>query len=382
MTHTTRTGPLAGLRVLEFAAIGPGPFAATMLADLGATVLRVERPGGTTSIMPAHNDPLRRGKISVTLDLRTPDGVARVLELVERADVLIEGNRPGVMERLGLGPEECAKRNPGLVYGRMTGWGQTGPLAPRAGHDIGYLAITGALHTIGRAGEAPAIPTNMLGDFAGGSMFLVSGILAAIFERSRSGKGQIVDAAIVDGALAFTTTLHGLLAEGQWTDERGVNLLDSGRPWYDTYQAADGEYLAVGAIEPKFYAEFMAILGLAADEADRADASRWPELRESIAAVIATRTRDEWSAAYEGTDACVAPVLSLEEAKEHAHLVARGSFASIAGIEQAVPAPRFSRTIPGVPAAPPAPEADSRDALLEWGVADVEAFVAASDPHS
>lgn len=373
---TSQTGPLAGLKVLEFAGLGPGPFAATMLADLGATVIRVERPGGTTSLMVADRDPLRRGRSAVILDLRTPAGVDRALELVESADVLIEGNRPGVMERLGIGPDECLARNPRLVYGRMTGWGQTGPLAPRAGHDIGYLAITGALHTIGRAGEAPAIPTNMLGDFAGGSMFLVAGILAAIFESSRSGLGQVVDAAIVDGALAFTLTLHGLMAIDEWVDERGVNLIDSGRPWYDVYEVSDGKHLAVGAIEPKFYEEFMTHLGLEADHAERADPARWPALRERIAAKLATRTRDEWASIFEGTDACVAPVLSLAEAENHAHLAARKSFATIGGITQPVPAPRFSRTQPDVPTAAPALDADPREALRDWGIGDVEAFLA------
>lgn len=376
MTRHESTGPLAGIKVIEFAGIGPGPFAATMLADLGATVLRIERPGGTTSIMPAPLDPLRRGRSALSLDLRDPADVARALELVESADVLIEGNRPGVMERLGLGPQECLARNPRLVYGRVTGWGQTGPLAPRAGHDIGYLAITGALHTIGRSGAAPSIPTNMLGDFAGGSMFLVSGVLAAVIEAGRSGRGQVVDAAIVDGTLAFTLTLHGLLAVDQWVDQRGVNLLDSGRPWYEVYETSDGRHLAVGAIEPKFYAEFMAVLGLVADESERSDPAAWPALRERIAGVIRTRSRDEWAAVFEPTDACVAPVLSLTEAKAHAHLVARGSFVEIGGVEQPVPAPRFDRTAPGCPAAPVPLDADPRPALRRWGVRDVEAFLA------
>lgn len=375
MVPTQRGGPLAGVKVLELAGIGPAPFAVTVLADLGATVLRVERPGGTTSIMPPAQDPLRRGRDAVTIDLRTPRGVERVLELVEHADVLIEGNRPGVTERLGLGPDDCFARNPRLVYGRMTGWGQTGPLASTAGHDIGYLAITGALHTIGRAGEPPAIPTNMLGDFAAGSMFLVAGVLAALWEAARSGQGQVVDASIVDGALAFTQTLHGLMAVGGWRDERGVNLLDSGRPWYDVYETADGAYIAVGAIEPKFYAEFMSVLGLEADEAERADPRCWNGLRERIAATVRTRTRDEWVQAYDGTDACVSPVLSLQEAKEHPHIVARESFVTIAGVEQPVPAPRFGRTPAGIPSAPVPLESDPRAALTAWGVADVESFL-------
>ncbi|MFE3001625.1 CaiB/BaiF CoA transferase family protein [Nocardia sp. NPDC059246] len=375
MTDGTATGPLAGLRVVELAGIGPGPFAAMLLADLGAEVLRVDRPGGSNSMVAPTRDTTRRGRRSVVLDLRTAGGVRAVLDLVANADVLIEGNRPGVTERLGLGPEDCWARNPRLVYGRMTGWGQEGPLAAAAGHDISYLAITGALHAMGRAGEAPAVPLNLVGDFAGGSLYLVIGILAAVFEAAKSGRGQVVDAAIVDGAASLTAALHGMMADNLWRDERGVNLLDTGRPWYDVYATSDGGHMAVGPLEPKFYAQFMTLLGLEPDEAERADAAAWPELRHRIATAFSKRTRAEWATIFDGTDACVAPVLGLTEAPDHPHLRARGTFIEVEGVHQPAPAPRFSRTPAAVPRPPAETGADTRRALLDWGVPDVDGLI-------
>jgi alpha-methylacyl-CoA racemase len=339
------SGPLRGVRIVELAGMGPGPFAAMMLAELGAEVVRVDRPAQSSDgVLSQRYDLLRRSRRSVEIDLRSPEGVAQVLDLVEGADVLLEGYRPGVAERLGLGPEDCWERNPRLVYGRMTGWGQTGPLAHTAGHDITYLAVSGALHPIGRAGEGPAIPVNLLGDFAGGSLYLVAGVLAALWEARESGQGQVVDAAIVDGAASLTTLLHGMLAAGQWSTERGTNMLDGGRPWYDAYATSDGEWMAVGAIEPKFYAEFCQLLPLDSNEEERADPTRWAELRRRIAATFARRTRQEWIAVFEDSDACVAPVLSLTEAADHPHLRARGTFTTVNGVRQPAPAPRFSRT--------------------------------------
>jgi alpha-methylacyl-CoA racemase len=366
-----RAGPLAGLRVVELAGIGPGPFAAMLLADLGADVLCVDRPEARGGV-PPELDALRRSRRSVAIDLRTPSGVRAVLDLVARADVLIEGYRPGVAERLGLGPDACWERNPRLVYGRMTGWGQQGPLAASAGHDLGYIAITGALHAIGRRDEAPAIPLNLLGDFGGGSLYLVVGVLAALFEAGRSGRGQVVDAAIVDGAASLTTLMHGMLGAGLWRDERAANLLDGGVPWYSVYATSDGGHMAVGALEPKFYAEFLRLLGLDAEAGDRSDATTWPQLRERIAAAFARRTRAEWTDVFEGTDACVAPVLGLTEAPDHPHLAARSTFVDVDGIRQPAPAPRFSRTPPAVQRPPARPGEHTREALTEWGVSDVE----------
>jgi alpha-methylacyl-CoA racemase len=365
---TTTDGPLAGMRVVELAGIGPGPYAAMLLADMGAEVVRVERPGKQGSAVPAEKDVLRRNRRSVVLDLRSEAGVQAVLGLVARADVIIEGFRPGVTERLGLGPEDCWAVNPRLVYGRMTGWGQSGPLASAAGHDIGYIAITGALATIGHAGGRPVPPVNLVGDFGGGSTFLVMGILAACWEATRSGRGQVVDAAIVDGASSLTSLLHGMMAAGMWRDQRGSNLLDGGLPWYDTYATADGKWMAVGALEPQFYAEFVTLLGIDSDEADRSDRTRWPQLRSAITAAFASRTRDEWAKVFDGTDACVAPVLSLAEAPEDPHLRARGTFVEVGGVVQPAPAPRFSRTANGQPDAPPAIGAHTREVLLEAGL--------------
>ena len=379
----TAHGPLHGVRVIELAGIGPGPYAAMLLADMGAEVVRVERPGPPVSAVPPELDVLRRNRRSIVVDLRHPDGVRTVLSMAGRADVLLEGFRPGVTERLGLGPADCWSVNPRLVYGRMTGWGQTGPLAPAAGHDIGYIAVTGALGAIGRAGEAPVPPVNLVGDFGGGSTFLVIGVLAALWESARSGQGQVVDAAIVDGTSSLTALLHGLMAAGQWTDGRGVNFLDTGVPWYDTYQTADGQWMAVGALEPKFYAEFARLLGLSDDVAAlRADSSEWVRLREAIADAFASRTRSEWTAVFDGTDACVAPVLSLTEASGHPHLAARETFVDVAGVVQPAPAPRFSRTVAPRPTPPPAVGADTADVLRDWGVDDVDALIAAGVVHT
>lgn len=374
---TGKNGPLAGLRVVELAGIGPGPYAAMLLADLGADVISVERPGKRPNTVPPALDVLRRNRRSVIIDLRRPEGAGVVRTLVKDADVLIEGNRPGVTERLGLGPDDCWKVNPRLVYGRMTGWGQTGPLAPRAGHDIGYIAVTGALGAVGRAGEAPVPPANLLGDFGGGALFLALGVLAAVWEAGRSGHGQVVDAAIVDGASSLTGLLHGLLASGAWADKRGVNFLDGGVPWYDTYETADREYMAVGALEPKFYAEFLDRLGLDASAVgDRNDPAAWSALRKAIADTFAARTRAEWTRVFDGSDACVAPVLSLTEAPDHPHLRARGTFTDVGGVRQPSPAPRFSRTEAGIPVPPAEPDAHTRDVLAESGIAGIDALVA------
>ncbi|WP_225095206.1 CaiB/BaiF CoA-transferase family protein [Streptomyces sp. CoH27] len=361
-------GPLSGVRVVELAGIGPGPFAAMLLADLGADVVRVDRPGGPgLAIDPAY-DVTNRNKRSVVVDLKTPDGPARVLDLAERADILIEGYRPGVAERLGVGPGECHARNPRLVYGRMTGWGQDGPLAQRAGHDVAYIALTGTLGMIGRPDEPPAVPANLLGDYAGGSLYLVVGVLAALHHARATGTGQVVDAAIVDGTAHLSAMIHGMLAAGGWQDRRAANLLDGGCPYYGTYETADGQYMAVGALEGRFYEEFLLLLGLEDLTGARKDWTRWGELRERIAARFKARTRDEWAAVFEGTDACVAPVLSLREAPHHPHLAARGTFTDHGGITQPAPAPRFSATPTAVRTGPALPGADTEAVVRDWGI--------------
>ncbi len=361
-------GPLGGVRVVELAGIGPGPFAAMLLGDLGADVVRVDRPGGTAlAVDPAH-DLTNRGKRSVIVNLKAEGGPATVLDLAARADILIEGYRPGVAERLGVGPEDCHARNPRLVYGRMTGWGRQGPLAPRAGHDIGYLAPTGVLGMIGDPGGPPAVPANLLGDYAGGSLYLVVGVLAALHHARATGTGQVVDAAIVDGAAHLSTMIHGMLAAGSWQDRRGANLLDGGCPFYGTYETADGRYMAVGALEQQFYDEFTELLGIADQLPDRWDPARWDELRETVAARFRTRTRDEWTAVFEGSDACVAPVLSLREAPHHPHLAARGTFTEAGGITQPAPAPRFSATPASVRGGPARPGDGTADVARDWGI--------------
>ncbi|MFI5995245.1 CaiB/BaiF CoA transferase family protein [Streptomyces sp. NPDC051362] len=368
VTGTPGHGPLAGVRVVELAGIGPGPFAAMLLADLGADVVRVDRPDGPgLAIDPAH-DVTNRNKRSVIIDLKAESGPSRVLDLAERADILIEGYRPGVAERLGVGPEPCHARNPKLVYGRMTGWGQDGPLAHRAGHDVAYIALTGTLGMIGRPDEAPAVPANLLGDYAGGSLYLVVGVLAALHHARESGAGQVVDAAIVDGTAHLSTMIHGMMAAGGWQDRRGANLLDGGCPYYGTYETADGGHMAVGPLEGRFYDTFVELLGVPELRPARKDLARWPELRETVAARFKTRTRDEWTAVFDGSDACVAPVLSLREAPTHPHLAARGTFVDHGGITQPAPAPRFSTTPTSVRGGPALPGADTADVARDWDV--------------
>ncbi|MFG2656807.1 CaiB/BaiF CoA transferase family protein [Streptomyces sp. NPDC048425] len=362
------SGPLAGVRVVELAGIGPGPFAAMLLADLGADVVRVDRPGGAGLAIDPEYDITNRNKRSVIIDLKADDGAARVLDLVARADVLIEGYRPGVAERLGVGPDACHARNPRLVYGRMTGWGQEGPLAQRAGHDIAYIALTGTLGMIGKPDEPPTVPANLVGDFAGGSLYLVVGILAALHHARDTGAGQVVDAAIVDGASHLAAMIHGMLAAGGWQDRRGSNLLDGGCPFYGTYETSDGQYMAVGALEQQFYDEFIALLGIGDSAPARKDLARWGELRDAVAARFKTRTREEWTAVFEGSDACVAPVLSLREAPGHPHLAARGTFTDHGGITQPAPAPRFSATPTVVRSGPAQPGADTAGVARDWDV--------------
>ncbi len=335
-------GPLAGLTVVELAGIGPGPFAGMLLADMGADVIQVDRTAAASTWIPGF---MARGRRSIAVDLKNPDGLDVVMKLVQGADVLIEGFRPGVAERLGVGPEECLARNPKLVYGRMTGWGQEGPLAQTAGHDIDYLAISGALWPIGSGDRPPPPPLNLVGDFGGGAMFLVVGVLAALHETRASGIGQVVDAAMVDGSSMLTTMFHEMRASGLWVDERDSNLLDGGAPFYATYETADGGYMAVGALEPQFYAELLEGLQLSEVELpSQMDRSGWPSLRERFTSVFATKTRAEWSDVFRGTDACVSPVLSWSEAPKHEHSIARGAFVEVGATVMPAPAPRFSRT--------------------------------------
>jgi alpha-methylacyl-CoA racemase len=368
-------GPLSGVRIVELAGIGPGPFAAMLLSDMGADVLRVDRAQGRLPGTPGDppKDLLNRGRRSVAVDLKRPDGVETVLRLVEKADALVEGFRPGVTERLGLGPDACLARNPRLVYGRMTGWGQEGPLAQAAGHDINYIALAGALHGIGRRGEAPVPPLNLVGDFGGGGMFLAFGVACALIERERSGRGQVVDAAMVDGAALLMTLMHGMRAMGFWSDERGENLLDTGAHFYEVYETKDGKYVSVGSIEPQFYAELLKHTGLEGEDLPRQmDRSQWSALKERLAAIFRTKTRDEWCAIMEGSDVCFAPVLDMGEAPKHPHNRHRGTFVEVAGVTQPGPAPRFSRT-PGEISRPPCWAGQhSQEALADWGFAAEE----------
>jgi alpha-methylacyl-CoA racemase len=365
-------GPLDGVRVVELAGIGPAPFAGMLLADLGAEVVRVDRPGGTAGAVDAAHRILGRGRRSVAVNLRDPAGAGVVLRLVAGADVLIEGYRPGVAERLGLGPDACLAVNPRLVYGRITGWGQDGPLASRAGHDIDYIALAGALGLVGPAGGKPTVPLNLIGDFGGGGMLLAVGVLAALVSVRGGGAGQVVDAAMVDGTAVLLAMLLGLRAGGLW-GPRGGNLLDGGAPHYDAYRCADGGYVAVGALEEPFYAALLAGLGLAGDTLpDRADPAAWPELRRRFAAAFATRTRDAWAAAFAGTDACVAPVLDPDEAADHPHLAARGTYRRAGGLLQPAPAPRFSATPADLPAPAPATGADTDAVLAGLGLSPTE----------
>jgi alpha-methylacyl-CoA racemase len=373
MPSTSRTGPLTGVKVIELAGIGPCPFAAMVLADLGADVLRVERSSAVAEEAPSGIawDVLQRGKRSVGVDLKTEAGVELVLDLVEAADVLVEGFRPGVTERLGLGPDACLARNPRLVYGRMTGWGQEGPLSHHAGHDIDYIAIAGVLGSLGRSGDRPVPPCNLVGDFGGGGMLLALGVCAALLDAGRSGQGQVVDAAMVDGAALLFSMMWSFRSLGVWRDELGTNLLDTGAPYYEVYECADGKHVAVGALEPQFYAALCRVMGLTAEELPGQMArEHWPELKERYAAVFRSKTRDEWVelAAVENGDACLAPVLSMAEAAVHAHNVERGTFTDVDGVVQPAPAPRFSRT-PASIASPPARAGEGgRSALAEWGL--------------
>lgn len=368
---TGATGPLAGLRVVELAGIGPGPFAAMVLADFGAEVVRVDRAGSVRGGDPEAPPPLLwdRGRRSIGVDLKHPDGVETVLRLVDQADAFIEGFRPGVAERLGLGPDVCCGRNARLVYGRMTGWGQQGPYAPTAGHDINYIALAGALEPIGRAGEPPVPPLNLIGDFGGGGMLLALGVCAALVEAGRSGKGQVIDAAMVDGAALLTTMIHSFRAMGSWSDERGTNLLDTGAHFYDVYETADGKYVSIGSIEPQFYAELLRLTGLS-DDADfghQMDRAAWPALKERLKVVFKSRTRAQWCEVMEGTDVCFAPVLSMAEAPDHPHIRDRGTFTEVAGIVQPAPAPRFSRTPASIQRPPSHPGQHTDEVLTEWG---------------
>jgi len=363
-------GPLSGIKVVEFEAIGPGPFAGMLLADMGADVLIVDRPAqGDLGLKRSRKiELMNRGKRSVTLDMKSQTGVEAAMALVERADALIEGMRPGVMERLGLGPDAALACNPRLVYGRMTGWGQDGPLAPRAGHDINYIALAGVLGAFGRKGEAPVPPLNLVGDFGGGGMLLGFGLACALVESQRSGKGQVVDAAMVEGASLLATMFSGMLAAGTWKDERGVNILDTGAPWYGVYETRDGLYVSIGSIEVRFYAELLERLGLDKENLPaQHDRAGWPALREKFAAAFRTRTRDEWVRHFEGSDACFAPVLTFGEAKRDPHNVARGSFVTVGGIAQPGPAPKYSRTRPEVRREPPERGEGGREALADWG---------------
>ena len=359
-------GPLAGITVIEIAGIGPGPFCGMMLADLGADVIRIDRAGSVRGGGPGPPpaDLLARGRRSVGVDLKSPDGIEVVLSLAERADALIEGFRPGVTERLGIGPDECLARNPKLVYGRMTGWGQDGPYSSSAGHDINYIALAGALHSIGRRGEAPVPPLNLVGDFGGGGMLLALGVVAGLLEAQRSGQGQVIDAAMVDGAASLMTMMHSFRAMGIWEDERGTNMLDSGAHFYDVYETADGRYVSIGSIEPQFYAELLRLTGLEDEDLPaQQDRNAWPALKERLAGIFRTRTRDEWCEIMEGTDVCFAPVLSMAEAPRHPHNVHRGTFLEVAGITQPGPSPRFSRT-PGAIRTPPAHAGQHTDEVL------------------
>ncbi|WP_372069899.1 CaiB/BaiF CoA-transferase family protein (plasmid) [Tistrella mobilis] len=359
-------GPLQGIRVIEIAGLGPGPFCAMLLADLGADVLRIERATGSGLFDPKF-DLSNRGKRSVVLDLKKPEGVAAVLKLVESADILTEGFRPGVMERLGLGPDICLARNPKLVYGRMTGFGQTGPLAKVAGHDINYIAMSGALHAIGGA-DKPVPPLNLVGDFGGGALYLAFGLMAALIEAGRSGKGQVVDATMIDGAASLMTMMYGMAAAGSWDDRRYSNLVDGGAHFYDTYETADGRHVSIGSIEPQFYAELIRLAGLdPAEFAAQNDKAEWPRMKARLVEVFKTKTRDEWCSLMEGSDVCFAPVLSMFEAPEHPHNRERGTFIEVDGVVQPGPAPRFSRTAPDRPTPPPAPGAHTDQGLADWG---------------
>jgi alpha-methylacyl-CoA racemase len=381
VTIPEQTGPLKGVRVVELVGIGPGPFAGMLLADLGADVIRVDRPGGNAmQVSQPEKDILGRGRPSVCVNLKDPRGIEVVLDLVERADILIEGFRPGVTERLGLGPEQCFARNPQLVYGRMTGWGQDGPLAHSAGHDINYISVAGALDTIGRAGGPPQIPLNLLGDFAGGSMYLVTGVLSALIHARAGGEGQVVDAAITDGVAHLLAMPIGMMQVGSWNSARGSNLLDSGAPFYDVYETSDGRWMSVGGLEPQFYAAMEHVLkdAVPGSEAlpDRYDLAEWPALRKALAEAFRTKTQAEWTALFDGTDACVAPVVPIDEAAEHPHNTARGTYVEHEGLLQPAPAPRFSRTPATLTTAPVGAGTNTAEALAAWGITNIDSLLA------
>jgi len=368
-------GPLSGIKIVEITGIGPGPFCGMMLADMGAEVLRVDRAQGVVGGDPGRPplDLLARGRRSIGVDLKHPEGVETVLRLVEAADVIFEGFRPGVMERLGLGPDVCLARNPRIVYGRMTGWGQDGPLARAAGHDINYISLAGVLDHMGRRDEAPYPPLNLVGDFGGGGMLLAYGIVCALVERQTSGKGQVVDAAMVDGAAVLMAIFHGAMLSGWWRMERGTNLLDTGSHFYDVYETKDGKYVSIGSIEPQFYAELIQRVGLEGEKLPgQMDRSQWPAMKQRFAALFRTKTRDEWTQILEGSDVCYAPVLSMREAQDHPHNRARGTFVEVAGSPQPGPAPRFSRTQPRIERPPPHAGQHTDAALADWGFAAEE----------
>ncbi len=364
-------GPLQGVKVIELAGIGPGPFCAMMLSDMGAEVIRVERSAAVAPGDPENppKDVLARGRRSIGVDLKNPDGREVVLKLVEQADIIMEGFRPGVTERLGLGPEDCLARNPKIVYGRMTGWGQEGPYSLAAGHDINYISLAGALGPIGRAGEAPVPPLNLVGDFGGGGMYLAFGLVCGLLEARQSGKGQVVDTAMVDGAASLMNMFWGMKAMGVWNDERGTNMLDTGAPFYDVYECSDGEFISLGSIEPQFYAELLRLSGLGeqTDLPNQNDRTQWPAMKQRVAELMKSKTRDEWSVIMEHSDVCFAPVLSMEEAAAHPHNVERGTFVQVGGMTQAAPAPRFSRTSPVVQGPASHPGADTDDVLADYG---------------
>lgn len=364
------SGPLSGVKVVEFAGIGPGPYCGMLLADMGADVIRIDRKGARGG---SKFEISSRGKRSIALDLKKPEAVETALKLIEKADILQEGFRPGVMERLGLGPDVCLARNPKLVYGRMTGWGQTGPMALAAGHDINYISLTGALHSIGRPGEKPVPPLNLVGDFGGGALFLAMGMLAALVEANKSGKGQVVDAAMTDGATSLMAMFFGFQAAGIWHEPHGTNMLDGGAHFYDTYETKDGKWISIGSIEPQFYALLREKAGLTDAIWDQQmDRAKWPEMKAKIEAVFKTKTRDEWSAIMEGTDICFAPVLSLTEAKDHPHNKARETIVEVDGVAQPNIAPRFSRTVSKIQGAPAINGAHTVEVLKDWGFADGE----------
>ncbi len=373
-----RSGPLTALRVIEVAGIGPVPFCGMLLSDLGAEVIRVDRVADAGVKTPT-SATLGRGRRSIAVDLKHPDGVALLLRLAGRADALLEGFRPGVAERLGFGPDACLARNPRLVYGRMTGYGQTGPWAKMAGHDVNYIALSGALAAIGRAGQAPALPLNLVGDFGGGGMLLAAGVLAALLEAARSGQGQVVDASMVEGSALLMTLFYEMLGQGSWSSERGTNIVDSGAPYYDVFETRDGGYVSLGSIEPQFFAELLARLEIEFDSSRQTDRAAWPELRKRIAEAVARRTRAEWEERLAGTDVCFAPVLDMREAPRHPQSAARGSFLPVEGVIQPAPAPRFSRTPGRVARGAPVPGEHGAEILRDWGVeaAEIERLRAA-----